>query len=108
MSGKRCLQFGLRKVLLWTAVIALYLGVLTMSNLGLFLSAVLTSHVVYVGILRAIGWRAAAIGSLCIGTCIGVVVSSFAYYSSSCATVLDLGDNGLEFAITFGLLSDIT
>jgi len=49
---ERSFQFGLRKLLLWTAVVAIWLGVLTMLPLGPPLSTLLTLWVVVVGVVR--------------------------------------------------------
>ena len=61
---RRRFQFGLRKLLLWTGVVAVWFGVLTTLPLGLPLSTVLTLWVVVVGVVRvAIRPLAAALTS---------------------------------------------
>ena len=49
----RGFQFGLRKLLLWTAVAAVYLGALRLVRFEPFLSVFLTSYLVLVGLVRA-------------------------------------------------------
>ena len=61
------LQFSLRKLLLWTAVVAIWLGVLTTLPLGPPLSTTLTLWAVVVGVVRvAIRPLAAAFTSVVI------------------------------------------
>jgi hypothetical protein len=49
----RGFQFGLRKLLLWTAVAAVYLGVLSLVSFEPCFSLSLTSYLILVGIVRA-------------------------------------------------------
>ena len=61
----RRFQFGLKKLFLWTAVISLYLGFLSMVELGPIIAAQLTAFVVVIVILRStVGWQFTVIASL--------------------------------------------
>ena len=61
MTEKRRFQFGLRKSLIWTAVVALYLGFVTSLGIPPVAIGFITSWAVVVGILRqAIGPMVAA------------------------------------------------
>ena len=69
----RRLQFGLRKLFLWTAVVALGLGVFKMSEMPPILLAWLTPWLVLVGVLRvALGAKVAAAASAMIGVILAV------------------------------------
>ena len=52
-QGRRGFQFGLRKLLLWTAAVALYLGILSLIGFEPCLSVSATCYVIPVGIVRA-------------------------------------------------------
>ncbi|MHC4401536.1 MAG: hypothetical protein ACYTG0_17830, partial [Planctomycetota bacterium] len=67
MTDKQHLQFGLRRLLLWTGAAAIWLGVLTTLPLGAPLFATLTLWAVAVGVVRvAIRPLAAALTSIVI------------------------------------------
>jgi hypothetical protein len=54
MNGKRRVQFGLRKLLLWTAVVSLYCGLCKTAKMSLTEFIYLTAMVAAAGVLRAV------------------------------------------------------
>ena len=61
---RRRFQFGLRKLLLWTVALSVYLGILRMLQCHPVLVVVLTCWVGAVAVVRvAIGWKWAAVVS---------------------------------------------
>jgi hypothetical protein len=69
MSGtaKRRLQFSLRRLMLWTAIIALYLGIVGAIQVGPLVSTVLVVYVVFVVVIRmAFGQKLACVSSVVI------------------------------------------
>ena len=73
MSGKRSFQFGLRKLLLWTAVVALLLGLATsLGDWGWFLACWL----LFIGVLRAaFGPKVAGILSVAVPVIVACAVA---------------------------------
>jgi hypothetical protein len=68
-------QFGLRKLLLWTAVVATLLGVAT--TLGIEVSSVFLSWIILVwAIRRGFGAKVAAVLSVAAWAALGLVLSS--------------------------------
>jgi hypothetical protein len=66
-AKRRRFQFGLRKLLLWTAVVALYLGILSLVNFNACLSVSLTCYLILVGTLRVtFGRWGACVGSVAV------------------------------------------
>lgn len=71
-TGRR-FQFGLRKLLLWTAVVAMFLGLLGMIEVALSTLLILTSWATIVGVARAIfNTEVAGLMSVAIGVVLGV------------------------------------
>ena len=70
---RRRFQFSLRKLLLWTTVVALYLGSMKTLEFNSGLVAFITFWVAVVGGVRwSLGVKAAAIASFVIGTLLGL------------------------------------